>query len=180
MVAGLFAAHGVFVGKTRPITPFNPKGNFEGSAVSSVLGPVYGPLVSVGSEAPPVRGLKKKILDALSKAGYAGGPWLWKGSAMYWQAFCSFDPHWITVRRSDAAILQSNKSFKRMGGAPQHSLRAHNAVLDKLEAAGASRVDAAALITHDFRQIRKAFERCGLAFNERIAREWIDPTLWHC
>lgn len=180
MVAGLFAAHGVWVGATRPIGTSNPKGNFEGTAVGSVLDKHYGALVGGGKVGRYLPDIAWEIVTAIRAEGYTGGPWLWKGSAMYWRAFVDLDPIYVTVRRDERSIVASNEAFPRMGGDPKHSRHAHRNVLRKLEDYGrALRVDAQNLIDHDYRQIVSVFDRCGLEFDAKIADEWIDPELWH-
>lgn len=179
IVAGLFALHGVWVGNTAPVDESNPKGNFEGTAVGGVLDDLYGPLATRGKEAVANRAAALSIAEAIRTDGYRSGPWLWKGSAMYWRAFVDLDPYWITVRRPRAAVLKSNEAVARLGHSPFSPLLEHIRVLDYLETVGATRIDSVKLIAHDFRQIRHAFEVCGLVFDETIARQWIDPELWH-
>lgn len=179
MVAGLFAAHGVWYGETRPILPGNPKGNFEGTAIGDVLDRHYPPLASIGLEGNSVPGIAYEIVHALQRTDYCGGPWLWKGSAMYWRAFVDLDPHWITVRRDEAAILLSNRKNRRIGGNAEYAVAAHRMMLDYLEAAGAARIDSECVVNGEYRQVKKAFERCGIEFNEEIARSWVEPSLWH-
>jgi hypothetical protein len=181
LVAGLFAAHGVWVGKTIPITSSNPKGNFEGTAVGSVLDRHYGALVGIGECGAYQPFCAAEIVEAIRADGYASGPWLWKGSAMYWRAFIDLDPIIVTVRREEEAIKKSNTRCPRLGRrSPAEALVAHRLVLDKLEDYGrALRVDSELLIDHDYRQIVAVFHRCGIEFDVSLADYWIEPDLWH-
>lgn len=180
MVAGLFAAHGLWYGTTRKISAGNPKGNFEGRAVGSVLDRHYGAIVSTAVEAKPKPGIEREIVVAIRADGYRDGPWFWKGSVMYWRAFIDLDPHWVTVRRSAEDIFRSNKRLQKIHLDVARSVEEHARVLDLMEFLhDARRIDSQKLVDRDYEQITRVFAGCGLVFNASLADDWIDPNLWH-
>lgn len=185
MTAGIFARHGIFTGKVPTPDPRNPHGSFESRAIRKIIPQHNGKLVNRGLVSERVPGLREKIEAAFEDEGYKGGPWLWKGSALYWPAFYEWpSPKWVTVRRDfDATIRSLNKPPYALKKDDQnwlkHVIRLHHEQLDVLDSMGAFAVDSQAVAHGDFTTIKAAIEGCGIAFDERIARDFVIPGQWH-
>jgi hypothetical protein len=184
MVAGIFAIHGVWTGPYRTDTRRNTKGSFEGEAIRNVMLWAYGRrVVGAGRPVEPRGGLRAVIENAIRTAGYVDGPWLWKGSALFYPAWHEFQPKVVVCRRDPEASLRSAMQppyvYDRDPGLAWQSICLHNAELDKLVAAGAHEVDTQAVALGDFATIRSAVEGCGLRFDERATAEFVDPSMWH-
>ena len=178
MVAGLFARHGLWVGRTVSRGD-NPLGTYEGIAIGQVLDEHFEPGrvargLSVARSIAP-----GEFRAALRRDGYTAGRWLWKGSAVYWKAFERLRPVYITVRRNEKSIVASARATRLLGAYPALAATRHRRILDELENAGMPRIDAEPLIRRDYRQIETVFDRCGIEFDSTIADDWIRPDLWH-
>jgi hypothetical protein len=159
------------------------KGSFEGEAIRDVMIRTYGREV-IGGGAPVAshEGLRVVIERAIRVAGYVSGPWLWKGSALYYPAWHEFRPKVVVCRRDPEASFRS--AMQPPPVYPRHApvreiIAAHNVELDKLVDAGAHEVDTQAVAQGDFSTIRVAIEGCGLVFDERATSEFVDPSMWH-
>jgi hypothetical protein len=187
MVAGLFAAHGVWTGECGDTaSAWNPKGLFENVSIKKLLLDRYGPTPSLLGEMtiadePPAK-FAREVADVLDSDGYRGGAWLVKISGLRCRAFHDFNPIYVTVRRAGHAILQS---FVRCSGGHhkwgdlEYGLGYQTAVLDSRERQGALRIDSELLIAREYAQIGDVFARCGVPFKSSIADRWIERELWH-
>lgn len=185
MTAGIFHAHGVWVGACRAPNRNNPKGHFESNVIRDALISTHGAIVHAGELAKPVPGFREAVTAALEADGYEGGPWLWKGSCLYWPAWFEFSPQWIVVRRPKDATFRSCRSSQVFGAGLsderlQEVIDIHHRELDKLVTEhGAIEVDTDAVANGDDSTVRRAIERCGLTFDAAITDHFVDKALWH-
>lgn len=185
MTAGIFAQHGVWVGHHKA-GGRNPKGSFENTVLRNLVMTLYDGkgLVERGETAQPIPAFRKLVENAIHGDGYRGGPWLWKGSVMYWPAWFQFEPTWVVCRRPTEAIFQSSMrepyvySYRDAGNVYK-AIERHQAELDKLAAKGAHVVDTQAVAMGDFDTIRSAIEGCGLEFDESATAAFVDKDQWH-
>lgn len=178
MTAGIFAKHGVWVGPYMKGDRHNAKGHFEGLPFKEEIKKVAPQAAQQGIPADPVDDWPNRVRSILHRHGYSGGPWLFKGSAMYYPLWLSMDPCWICVRRDIRAIEQSGKRSGMMRDdvrVPGH-VGAMDYVRDEL---GGVDVFTDELIAGDYSSIVRAFDHCGIKFDPAIADDFIDPTLWH-
>lgn len=180
MVAGLFAAHGVWVGTYWPGDQWNAKGHFENVPIRNALKERFGKIVGTGEPADPVDGWRDKCLGLIRGDGYDGGPWLFKGTAMYWPLWGEFSPRWVCVRRSLDAIRSSGEASGMLRGVSDAALQAHVDALDHIrDDLGGVDVDTSALVGEgDYSTLERAFEHCGIEMDPEIVDEFIDPGLW--
>lgn len=183
MTAGIFAQHGVWAGRCRAPSSSNEKGHFENVAIRNLLIREHGRIVVKAELARPKAGFKERVLKAIAKDGYKDGPWMWKGSAMYWPAWFEFEPKIVVCRREPQAIVNSCLNSVHKSSSPSQlriMVKQHTELLDRLVAErGAVEVDTARVANGDFATIRQAVEHCGLEFDEQRTAEFVDPTLWH-
>lgn len=188
MTAGIFAAHGVWVGRHNREGRRNVKGSFEGKAVRNAVIHTFGRgHVVAGLPCAQTPGFRAAIERAVTADGYESGPWLWKGSAMYWPAWFEFpDAKWIVCRRDAEASVKSalmppyvyGKNCARWEA--RRIVQAHNRELDKIvKLFGAPEVDTEAVAHGDFLTIELALERCGIRPDRKLIEDFVDPTMWH-
>ena len=178
MTAGIFAEHGVWVGPCRPPSRENAKGHFESVPLKNEIISTVGAIVQKGVLAPKLQGWKDRALDVIRKAGYTGGPWLFKSSAMYYPLWHEFDAKFVCVRRKVESIKQSGTKtgyFRRLEAIPAH-VEAMDYVRDNL---GGVDVMTDEVIAGDYSSLERAFDHCGLSFDNQIVSDFVDPSLWH-
>lgn len=183
MVAHIFARHGCWEGTCRPPNDLNPRGFHENRDITKVIQAAVGHLnnyVDRDPVFPP--GIDSSIVEAVLKDGYSGGPWIYKQTALYHQAFAEMDPFMVTVRRPLPSMLASNHAAKIMRVVSQDYekiLQRHVEVLDELEAKGAMRVDTPRIIDGDYGQLEAVIDACGLKFDRSAVEQVVFPSLWH-
>lgn len=168
MVAGLFAAHGVFFGDCKPADEFNPRGYFEHPAI---------PLPRARG-----RGWPRTWLKILKREGWDGvEPWGIKHITSRWRWFRKLDPAVVVVtRRPEVEVLAS---LRRTGWRlnPQRVvLRARKRLrrLKRQATCPVIMVSTPALVAGDYAEVRRAFEILDVPFDPAIAEAWIDPSIW--
>lgn len=186
MTAGIFAAHGVWTGRVREGEGRNPKGFFESRTIRAHIVEHFGRRVKSGRVCERLAGWRARIEPLLEAEGYDGGPWLWKGSAIYWPAWHEWpNPKWVVVRRDkDATIRSLQKPPYALATTDEAELARlvdlHHAELDKLVAEhGAFEVDAQAVALGDFTSIARALTGCGLDYREDIVDDFVEKDQWH-
>lgn len=180
MVAGIFAHHGLWCGEEYYTGSGLGKDylSYETVAVKEWLRPRYGlqGATLVSDE------LADEFRAFIGNLVPKGPRWMVKCGVMFWPIFAQFEPHLIFVKRnfesSVAAIMG------RPGAAGEAEVRSvierRYALMDAIQAKHGGRViDTDALIDGDFTGIKAAFDYCGLEFVEDLARQVIDPELWH-
>lgn len=188
MTAGIFAQHGVWVGPHSRDPRRNTKGSFEGKAIRNAVINTFGRgHVGAGMPCGQVPGFRARVEEAIASEGYEGGPWLWKGSAMYWRAWYEFpDAKWVVCRRDEKASIASALAPPYVYGKSctadeaKRIVRAHTAELDKIvQQFDAPEVDTEAVAHGDFLTIELALKRCGIEPDRSKIEGFIDPTMWH-
>lgn len=186
MTAGIFAHHGVWTGPCRPGTGRNVKGFFEGIAIKKALMKMHERIVHKGQLAESKPGFRALVETLLVEDGYRGGPWLWKGSALYWPVWFEFEPKWVVCRRDPEATFRSSRSAPKVFGSSlsdeqlRRNIAFHHENLDYLIAEkGAVEVDTEAVAHGEFTTVKAAIEHCGIEFDEAATQEFVDPSLWH-
>lgn len=178
MVAGLFAAHGVWTGECRQPDRYNERGYFENLNLKGVLIRRWGHLKRDLKLPDPQEGFREDVEAILEAEGYDGGPWLMKHGALYWPAWHEFDPTFVCVYRNPEATLASGRRGNFIDGRRSVML-CHGSMEWCCQCEGGIRVDSERLIAGEYRQVERAFEVAGLPFLAEIADEWIDADLWH-
>ena len=160
MTAGLFAIHGVWVGRTRTPDDYNAKGYFENLDYKEALLKHY---EREEHKRPKKPGPAWEEFKRLIPADH---PWLMKFGVWYERDIPKEFPR-LVVRRPIDQIQQSRKRMRLNDG---HQFTASIARLEELEAEGAWRVDSNRLIEYDFTQLAEPFDYLGLQLSETKAR----------
>lgn len=183
MVAGIFAAHGVWTGVCRAADMTNQKGFFEGLAVKRVVLDVHGAIVNRGIVARREPGFRSKIENAIRADGYESGPWLWKGSSLYAPAWYEFSPTWVCCQRDLDGIFRSCRGTWHLDpgmsdGRLREIIALHYQIMEGLNRALWIDTDALAM-DGDLREIRDALSAGGISPDDDLIRSFVNPTLWH-
>ena len=179
MVAGIFAEHGVFIGECKAANEqINARGFYEHIGFTELLTNYYGRgLVSRGEEVEPMPGFREEILELMVRDGYKGGPWLIKHATVYHKIWEEFNPRFILVRRNSDSILQSTKSVRWKSNI--NVVRKGQEVLDRYSDCRCGvEVSSEKIIQGDYEELHNAFAHCGLVLDEKIVKEFVDPSLW--
>lgn len=185
MTAGIFAEHGVWTGRCRRPANNNPKGFFENIKIKHIIMRWHKAIVHDGKLAKELPGFREQVLQALKDEAYIDGPWLWKGSAMYWPAFFEFKPQFIVVNRPREQIFKSCRQSHIFGDhlkadALYANIDFHQQQMDYLvEFKQAIRVNTFEITQGDFTSIRHALCVCGIEPQDDKIRDFVDPDLWH-
>lgn len=173
LVAGLLRAHGVYFGTCISANEYNPKGFFEN---------VYLKAVMKGEERPArwpaawFSTLEDQGWDRESPWGVKVGP---EGATL---VFGMRPTLGVICRRPIEAIARSRGRVHWATGPPRKVARGS---YRKIERAiiGADfpvlDVDTDDLVAGDRDPIRRVLANLELDFDESIAREWIDPSIWN-
>lgn len=168
MVAGLFAAHGVFFGRCRGPARINAKGFFENEWLKRTM---HRDLHTEGWPRP--------WFDELQRQGWDGeSPWGAKLMPKWWERMQHTGPAVaVCCFRPDAPTLRSCQAVRWRRSSV--TLRQRQSMMDAIQAPTVVRVDTERVVDGDCSQLVPAFEALGLEFDQEIATEWVDPKLWH-
>ncbi len=184
MTAGIFAAHGVWIGRCRSGACYNLKGFFENIKIKRIIIQQHKAIVHDGLLATKKPGFKEKVLESIHSEGYTEGPWLWKGSAMYWPAFFEFEPRFVVVSRPREQIFKSCRNSHIFGdhlsGDELYAnIDFHQEQMEYLVTfKQAVRVNSFDVMQGDFTSIKKAIEYCGIEFSDALTSGFVDEKLW--
>lgn len=178
MVAGLFARHGAWTGRCREPDEYNERGYFENLDLKRVLIDRWGHLKRQMEVGRPQDGFREEVLEILRDSGYDGGPWCMKHGALYWRAWHEFDPTFVCVYRNPRSVLESGDHGNFIRGRETVAL-AQGTMEEVVQCEGGTRADSERLIEGHYTQIREAFAAAGMEFDEDVADEWVEPSLWH-
>lgn len=172
MVAGLFAAHGVFFGESISANEYNPKGYFENIWLKDFF---KGRLSGVD--------WPKDFFRELSDQGWCPcDPWGAKTGPAKAVLMLALKPTLIVVcRRPIDQIARSRGRVHWAKGAPRNvAERGYERVEEMAHVAEAPIVDVHTdeLVHGAYGEIREAFELLDVEFDREIAERWIDPTIW--
>lgn len=176
LVAGLFAAHHVFFGRTIGGDAFNLKGYFEHPEIIRRIES----RTSVDLSRWPLA-----WWETLEREGHIGGThWGVKRGPRSWPLIKRLGPRLI-VRCRRPRRQQIESRLRRWGNRDID----HRAAMEQAEAdldrilknigVPVVSVHTDKLILGNYRRIRKAFRLFGVSFNQKTAAQWIDPKLWH-
>lgn len=185
MTAGIFALHGFWIGSHRLTSAANPKGSFENLKLKVVFKKHYPNLpLEIGVLAEPNQSLRAEIEQTITRDGYSGGPWLWKGSVMYWPAFHVMNPHYVCVIRNEQSIFTSNRRTRMFGQFLTDAELRENIHVQQNEMHALCKHQLAypvytdQLVAGDLSSIERAITGLGFAFNREAVEEFIEPQLW--
>lgn len=175
MIAGIFAAHGVFTGKCRPGNELNQKGFFENIKVKKELKQRFG-FDLLGPIPEKQSGWMDRVYEIFKEDGYTDGPCLVKIGAFYANVW---DAKHIKVRRNLDSIL---KSYKRSGFLGKYSdaevlsiVERQIEIMDKIDCPEVWTED---VVHGDYSGLEAAFEYVGVPFNPLLADEFVDLRLY--
>lgn len=184
MTAGVFAKHGVWVGRSRNPDHRNQKGYFENRAMMRLFQKKWRD-PAIHGLMPAMPGLREEMKDVLLAEGYPGGPWLFKCTALYGPAMLDAFP--------DALVVCPFRDFKQTVISCQ-KYRAHP-YLDKSDMPwlinmhhdymhtlcfnGAMPVYTDEVVAGNYESLWRALEAYPLKPNLSIIKDFVDPKLWH-
>jgi len=177
MIAGIFAVHKVWTGRSKPANSNNAKGYFENIDIKRELqsdGKYFNHCKEYDDE------FAHKIRRIIHDQGYKEGPWMMKFGASYHKMWQDFDPFWIKIKRNPEAI---HESFRRANMLSAYSdddlmeiIKFHHTTMDSIPGVEIWSDD---VVNGNYGNLRTAFERCDLEFDSEIADEFVDGSLWH-
>lgn len=179
MVAGVFAMHGVWTGICRDPDQHNEKGYFENLRIKKYFQVVFPRNVEAPVIPVPVREVMEK---ALQDEGYIDGPWLWKGSAMYYPTFYEFNPKYVVCYRPTEQIFASLRGHKGLFGKNKTDeellkfIDDHQAMMNMVPGC---KVHTWNVAGGDFSSIVHALKFCGIEPDRWKIRDFVDSDLWH-
>ena len=184
LTAGLFAAHGFWTGDCKPADRFNAKGYFENRMIDDAITRLYPGRIYDRLEAmKPHPDWPEFIRGVHVWEGYRDGPWLVKSNSFTWPLWACLDPIFVFPRRDVASVVRSAQRYfplQYRQRSWERIVRAHHAEEQKAKAQhGGFDIDTPRLLSGDYAQFRAALDACGVAFDEKAAREFIDPGLWN-
>jgi len=188
MVAGIFAAHGVWVGKDlRTKNEHNQEGFFEHNYLQRLTCSLFPGDEGWNEHVPP--SMKQAILDKLVATaqadGYISGPWLYKSEAVQFPLWKGLNPKWVCVRRDADAIFKSSRNSGLVGKRStdeqvrktiQNNVEKMDYVVENLNGVN---VYSDEVIDGDMSSLDRAFQYCGLALDSKKAASCIRPEHWH-
>ena len=174
MTAGIFAKHGVWVGDYRKGDEINKKGHFENKLFKQLIRGKY----RVADPGPFHENwaIVERILELNPPE-----PWLIKGYVMFWPIFDPLTPKYVCVRRNKESVLDSCKATGlHNSGCDSQLFDRYSEEMDFLvETRSAVNVYTDKVIKGDYSSLERAFEHCNVRFNEEIAEDFIEKSLWH-
>lgn len=171
MVAGCFAAHGVWVGPDKEPDEMNPKGWFENQQLAHLR---------FRDALTP-----ENVDEVIRKQGYTGGPWLHKHTPRYAHCWRHFNPIWVFVRREIGSIAKSRMASNGLYDDPNIetgrsvALEDQMAMNDVRDRVGGFDVWAGKIIAGDYSDLYPAFDAADLPLIPKLLNEWVEPDLWH-
>jgi len=174
MTAGLFAKHGVWTGRCRAPDEINRKGFFENKLFKRLTRGRY----RITDKGPFKEdwAVIERILEENPPE-----PWLIKGWVMYWPIFDPLTPKYVCVRRNESSVLAScDATGLNNSGTCSELFRKFSDEMDYLvETRSAVNVYTDEVIKGDYSSLERAFEHCNVRFNEEIATDFVEKSLWH-
>jgi len=174
MTAGIFAKHGVWVGDYRKGDEINKKGHFENKLFKQLIRGKY----RVADPGPFHENwaIVERILELNPPE-----PWLIKGYVMFWPIFDPLTPKYVCVRRGKDSVLASCQATGlHNSGCDSQLFDRYSEEMDFLvETRSAVNVYTDEVIKGDYSSLERAFEHCNVRFNEEIAEDFIEKSLWH-
>ena len=173
LIASIFAAHGVWVGTSRPSDEGNPEGYFENIMLSEVR-------YRMGHG----DGLSKDLVHQLLESdGYEGGPWLVKHSPPTWRAWRQFSPKWILIKRNPVKLLESRIKCGQWDMTREEheiAIATDLVVMDGIEFHYSGlEIWTDKLFSGCWSELEDAFEYCGLTLDVDKVKRILKPSLWH-
>lgn len=178
LTAGIFRDHGVWFGKYKD-SEYAPTGSCENFRLKRILKSHSGPIVHVGEECPPFPGFREKFEAVKKDEGYPGGPWGAKHSAVYWNVWKDYKPKYICCRRPIEGVLKSGERVN-FASTNEAAYKKHYKIMDRLVSNGlAVDVRGEEYFKGNWSELERAFEFCGLDFNQKTAENLLDHNLKH-
>lgn len=176
MVAGLLARHGVWVGTSSKTGQANAKGWFENDLFLKHTRD------SIGPQGPVPPGWHDQWLDLMRQDGWQGQRWLVKAMPWAWQYLRMFNPVVVLCWRPATQIVRSHDAVGWCEGNQHHRriLTHWDMMRDLRFNADCVDVPTDRLVRGDLEQTRDAFAHIGITLDDRLARQWIEPSLWTC
>jgi hypothetical protein len=173
LTAGIFRDHGVWFGHYRDYPEFAPTGACENHRMKKELKSRYGMCAVSGILAEKKPGWKEFIESLHRGENYSGGPHGYKHSAMFYPVWHEFKPRFICCRRSKDAVLSSGE---RTGMVSVRTWEEHQSAMDE---SGGFNVHGEEFFKGNWSELEKAFEYCGLEFNQKIAENLLNHKHKH-
>lgn len=173
LVAGLLARHGVWTGRcTKRAVPKYPHGFFENDWFLAQTRD------KVGTKGPVPGDWPHRWRQRMLQEGYEGGAWLVKAMPWAWKFLQHEMPLVVFCWRPATEIIRSRNN-KGWGEDPGPVLRHWDAMRDIRFKARCVDIPTERLVRGDFAATKQAFMKLGIPFDESIAHDHIDPTLWN-
>ena len=169
LIAGLFHAHGCWVGRVKGPDHFNRTGYFENFYIKRLIkrnrpdADSYRTILKGRKPYPKVR--YPELVETIKNDGYKGGPWLSKVDVFAWPIY---QGKFVKVWRSREGILDSIKRTPFMNYrkfTPDEWRKVIDAHHEEMASIDGFDIDTDRLVNGDIQQLVEAIEGCGLTFN---------------
>ena len=179
LVAGIFAAHGLWTGNCRKADRWNRKGYFENNRLKNLMIGRYG-RPFLGPYPSPDDQWVRYVKGTLKTEGHNGEDWLYKCGAVYWQLWEPFEPVFVKVWRPVDDILASYdrcRFLSRWTPAERRKIveRQHDA-MRRIEGPD---IDSRALVAGNYTQAKSALRSVGLRMDVPKIDAFIDRRAFH-
>jgi hypothetical protein len=192
MVAGIFALHGFWVGKScRSPDKFNAKGYYENLAVKHCMKSKFRDNIKQANKGKvydikptETRAFKLMIEHVIKRDGYRDDeqPWLVKFGASYWKPWKRVYPNGTTIclfRNAKAVIASGQRTFK----VTQERIEAAHRLMEEALQSDTSdcvfRVDYEEIIAGNYSQLVAPFRRENVEIDFDVVNDFVDPNLCH-
>lgn len=171
MIAGLFAEHGVFFGRTMKGDEHNAKGYFEHAELTSRV------RSGIWANWP------EAWWKTLKSEGYGNGTyWGVKRGPNAWPWIQRLEPELIILcRRPISETVRSRRRKwprRRTSGREVQRIRRVLKQIAKEAECTVLTVNTERVVAGDYQRIAKAFRQLGIWFSTDIADAWVDRSLW--
>jgi hypothetical protein len=199
MTAGILHMHGLFCGSTCGANRYNRKGMFENTAIRNGIVKPYLSLMGCDpmgqnplpdtANLHPFKSLRKEMLDVLSKQGWDGQDWMYKGAKMclFWPVLHEAFPKakWVIVRRADDEIVNScmKTAFMRKRTTPeewQEWIDHHKRCFNEMHECGLDIFELwpSKFVYGDLSELHELIDWLGLEWNQQAVDDFIEPKFW--
>lgn len=168
LIAGIFAHHGVWVGKSHPGDQNNQKGYFENIDVKRAIHEHYGKDFLTQTREDPI--FTQKLRKILPER------WMVKIGALHYDVFSAFKPLYIKLWRDRGQILRSYERTGFLKNYPaEEIIDNQHKIMNSLPGIDIWTED---VVNGVYEDLIRAFDYVGVPFSHDIVDNFVDKSLY--